>query len=90
MEEQEPGLKKPGAKKIPEQWTRVINIHSDDPRSMKPYVLGTDLLLMDGFRPIPDNENTEPWKPVFISKDFVINNPELNLQEYKMDVTTLQ
>ena len=42
-EEQQQG--RPGRKKIPERWTRVIAVHSDDLTNLRTYELGPELLL---------------------------------------------
>ena len=78
----EQGPSKRGAKKVPEQWTRVINVQDDDPGQIRAYVLATDLLVIDGFQPLPEAANSPPWKPVFLSKDFVLEHPALNIADY--------
>lgn len=39
---------KRGRKKIPERWTRVISIHSDDLNDIRTFELGPELLLDAG------------------------------------------
>ena len=41
---------KRGRKRLPEQWSRVINLSKDDLTSLKVYELGPDLLLSNGMK----------------------------------------
>ena len=44
---------KRGQKKIPEYWSRVVNISKDDLTALKIYELGPDLLLSNGMKYTP-------------------------------------
>ena len=57
---------KRGRKKIPEKWTRVISIHSDDLSNVKTYDLGPELLLDASMGDISHGRGRPPdYKPLF-------------------------
>jgi len=58
------------SRKLPEVWTRVISVYGDDLGQVKPYKTATDLLIADGFEPMPHGADEEEWKLLFDPKGF--------------------
>ena len=57
---------KRGRKKIPEKWTRVISIHSDDLSNIKTYELAPELLLDASMGNISHGRGRPPdYSPLF-------------------------
>ena len=92
-DEDQPQISKRGRKLIPERWTRIISIHSDDLSKIKTYELAPDLLFDAGMSSISHGRGRPPayaplfWPP-FIKKqqmNFKTSDNELSsqqLQEY--------
>ena len=65
-EEQKAGGAKRGRKAIPEKWTRVISVRSDDLTNIKTYELASELLLDSSFDVSSSTRGrTAVWKPLF-------------------------
>ena len=78
------------SRKLPEQWTRVISVFGDNLDQAKAYSTATDLLMAAGFQPLPFTAQEEPWKLLFSPKQFAIDNPDLVLDDYRLDVARLK
>ena len=44
---------------------------------------------MAGFEPMPYGDVDPNWRPLFYSKDFVAENPDMELEQFRLDVPTL-
>ena len=56
-----PAVSKRGAPKIPEQWSRIISVYGDNLRHAKAYSTATDMMMVQGFQPVPFAEDEVPW-----------------------------
>ena len=73
---------KRGRKRIPEQWSRVINIYRDDLSRLKAYELAPDLLLASAVRSTPTtSKKKENWRPIFWPKDYEKTKASLKLKD---------
>jgi len=46
-------------------------------------------LIVAGFEPMEFGEVDPNWRPLFFSKDFVQENPVMDLEQYRVDVSLL-
>ena len=86
----DPSLSKRGAPKIPEQWSRVISVYGDDLTKVKAYITATDMMIVQGFQPLPFDEDEDPWRLLFSPKQFILDNPEFTLEDYRLTVHSLR
>jgi len=71
-------------------WTRIISVYGDTIDQIRPYATATDLLMTAGFQPMPLGDNEVPWRLHFYPKDFVVKNPDLVLDNYRIGVKQLK
>jgi hypothetical protein len=82
---------KRGRPKIPERWTRVISVHSDDLSTLRTYELGPELLLDQSLGASQENRGeAQDWRPLYwpphIKKqqlDFKVENNVLRQDQLK-------
>jgi len=67
----------------------VISLFGDDLTRVKAHKTATDLLIVAGFEPMEFGEVDPNWRPLFFSKDFVQENPVMDLEQYRVDVSLL-
>jgi hypothetical protein len=81
-----PASKKRGRPRIPEKWTRVISITHDSPLDLAVYEIESDQATMDMRLPYPRSSrlSTEPWKPLFLPKQYSAEHPDLSLEGYRL------
>ena len=71
---------KRGRKAIPDQWSRVISISSDELDNIKVYELGPDLLLSSAVRAtLLRGRQPKEWKPVFWPDQYVKAGHDMTL-----------
>jgi len=68
----------------------VISVFGDNLELVKAFSTATDLLMIAGFQPMPLSAEEEPWKLLFSPKQFAIDNPDLVLDDYRLDVARLK
>ena len=71
-------------------WTRVISLYGDDLTLLKAHKTAIDLLIVDGFEPMQHDGVDQNWRPLFYSKDFVQENPDMTLGQYRIGASRLQ
>ena len=71
---------KRGAKKIPEMWTRVFSVYGGDLGNVQAYQTATDLMMAQGFQPMPYGAQEAPWRLLFSPADFAIENEGMTLE----------
>ena len=78
---QAPLPKKRGRPKIPQKWTRVISITHDSPLDLAVYEIDKDKASIDGRLPYPraQRASVDPWRFLFLPKDYSANHPDLTL-----------
>ena len=86
---QEPVTKR-GRKRIPESWTRVISVSCDNLTKVKGYCIATDLLVNDGIEPPIKRKNAKQWNAIFWPKQFVTDNEDLELDNYRLSEKKLR
>ena len=81
-----PVPKKRGRPKIPQKWTRVISITHDSPLDLAVYEIDKDKATIDERLPYPRAQRAtlEPWKILFLPKEYAANHPNLNLEGYQL------
>ena len=57
---------------------------------IKAFTTATDLLVVEGFEPMDSHPNGVLWKPLFYSKDFVMLNPDMELEDFRIDAMALR
>jgi len=62
VENEQAGPSKAGRKKIPEQWTRVISISTDNLSDIKAHHIATDLLLNQGYDKTRRRKGEPDWE----------------------------
>ena len=78
-------VKKRGRKRIPEQWTGVINLERDDVELIKMRDLATDLMLTQGIPDPVGRQIDSQWKPIFLSKTWIKDYDEITLDKFRLD-----
>ena len=76
--------KKRGRKRIPEQWTGIINLERDDVSRIKIRDLATDLLFLDGIPDPPRRTQGNQWEPIFLSKNWLKDREEIVLDDFRL------
>ena len=62
---------KRGRKRLPEMWSRVINLSKDDLTNLKVYELAPDLLMSNGMKhTLSRGKHSKDWKPLFWPDDY--------------------
>ena len=54
------------------------------------YPTSTDLLMIAGFQPVKWGSTTATWQPVFQPKEFMLQNPNLVIDQYHLDPEQLK
>ena len=76
---------RPGRKKIPEQWTRVISVQQDDLDNLQTYDLGPELLL-DAALGASTKQRGRPaaWSPIFWPKHVKKENQDFKIADNRL------
>ena len=75
---------KRGRKAIPEQWTRVISLSTDNLEELKIYPLATDLLIEEGYEKTRRRKGEPDWEIFFRPKDFMAIHPEPTMDKWQV------
>ena len=77
------GLKRTkGRPKIPEQWSRVISIRTDDLKTIRVFELGPDLLLADAMKYVPTRgKQLQEWEPIFFPDHYVKEGHSMKVED---------
>ena len=73
-----------GRPRIPEKWTRVINVNTADVGRIKTYVLASDLLVAQALPTQSRVSGANGWEPIFFPKQFVKNHSKLIIKDYQL------
>ena len=71
-------------RKLPDLWTRVISMDSDDLVNMKMHPLATDLLLRAGFQKIRKKKGDPEWECFFSPKIYIEMHPNPDLDRMRL------
>jgi len=81
---------KRGRRRIPDQWSQVLSLDSGVEPRFKCYLVSTDLLYVKGIPPIPTPRRDKNWEPLFFSKTFIQNNPDITLEKFRLPENKLK
>ena len=73
-----------GAPKIPDQWTRVVSMSTDNLQDLKVYPISTDLLLNQGYEKGRKRRGEPDWEIHFHPQDMIEKHPEPNLDQWQL------
>ena len=73
-----------GRPRIPDQWSQVLSLDGEREPRIKAYLVSTDLLYVKGIPSIPPTRRDKHWEPLFFSKSFILNNPEITLEKFRL------
>ena len=79
-----------GRPRIPERWSRVVNVDSTMVYAMKVFQLSSDLLVAQGLQLHTQSQSKVKWVPAFCPKLFVTNRESIGLADYEMVVEELR
>ena len=57
---------------------------------MKSYPISTDLLYVKGIPPVAPSRREKEWAPIFFSKIFIKEYPEITLEQFKLPTGKLK
>ena len=84
VEEPKKGDGKRGAKKLPDMWSRVISIGTDNLEDLKVFPLATDLLLKEGYQKGRKRKGEPDWECHFSPKQYLEMHPNPELEKMKI------
>ena len=73
-----------GAKKIPNQWTRIIAMHDDHDKEMPTYSIAVDLQLAGLDNLVASAGSRKNWEPLFFTNNFLAGLGELKLEDFRL------
>jgi hypothetical protein len=73
-----------GRRRIPDQWSQVLSLDGVKEPRIKSYLVSTDLLYARGIPATPPTRREKNWEPLFFSKTFIQNNPDITLEKFKV------
>ena len=76
---------KRGRKPIPEQWTRVISISTDNLNDLRIFPLATDLLVEQGYEKSRKRAGEPEWEIFFSPKMYVEMHPNPELEKNRLN-----
>lgn len=79
-----------GRPAIPDQWSQVLSLDGGREVRIKTYLVSTDKLLVKGIPPVAPARRDKQWEPLFFSKNFVKDNPEITLEKFSLSKTKLK
>ena len=71
-----------GRQRVPEQWSRVINIWKLDVNQVRVFPITTDLLLAQGLPTMPTKRRHADWSPYFYPKEWVKEHRNVELSDF--------
>jgi len=84
IENEQAGQRKAGRPKIPEHWTRVISISTDNLTELKIYQIATDLLLNQGYDKTRRRKGEPEWEIHFSPQEMLAKHPDPNLEVWSL------
>ena len=79
-----------GRPSIPDQWSQVLSLDGGNEIRIKTYLISTDKLLVQGIPPVPPTRREKQWQPLFFSKTFVEENPDITLDRFRFSAAQLK
>ena len=84
------GTRTRGRLRIPEQWSRVICLNTDDLDDLKVHLLAPDLLLANAMRSTATRGKAQAqWKPIYWPDIYVKEGHSMKVDENQLDESTL-
>ena len=71
-----------GAKRIPQQWTRIISVDHDAEEDIVAVSIDVDQQLSGGIVEVPNQQGKKNWNPLFISNKFLEDYADLKLEDF--------
>ena len=81
--QEEPQNQKRGYR-IPDQWTRVIDVDTVDMRDEHTHVISTDLMIAPNLPLTSGTSKVKQWAPLFFPKDFVKEHDDITMEGFKL------
>ena len=78
------------SRRLPELWTRVISISSDNLTDLKVYSIASDLLLEQGYEKVRKRKGDPEWEIHFSPKLYLDQHPNLDLERSRLTVDRLK
>ena len=73
-----------GRPRIPEKWTRVMNVDSANLANIKTHAIASDLLLSSGVPKDSSKKKQPAWAPIFYPKDYVKEHKNIKAQDHEL------
>ena len=67
-----------------------MSIGCDNLTNIKGYSIATDLLVNDGIEPPKKRKNAKQWAPIFMPKQFVIENEDIETDKFSLSNSSLK
>jgi len=79
-----------GRPSIPDQWSQVLSLDGEHAPRIKGYLISTDLLYVKGIPAVAPTRREKEWAPIFFSKIFIKEHPEITLEHFKLSANKLK
>ena len=84
IDEEVAGRRGRGAPKIPDQWTRVISMSTDNLQDLKIYPIASDLLINQGYEKGRKRRGEPDWEIHFHPQDMIEKHPDPQLEQWQL------
>ena len=69
---------------MPPKWTRVVRINQEMADDAAIWDLQLDMAMATSQQPPRKTRQSKAWKPLFLTKDFMADEPQLDLEEFRV------